>query len=182
MGSPRYGWAGLEAKRGGLVEDLLPEYVPRVYRYALRLTHDHHVAEDIVQETFLRAWRSRRRLRSPQSARVWLLRIATNVWRDRLRNQTRQDTGTRPLPDEVPGTVREPAKAMAERETLREVLRMMDSLPPRQQQVLYLSAIEAMRLDEIAQVLEINYPSAKASLSLARRAMRQQFSAFEQQG
>lgn len=163
------------------MEDLLPEYVPRVYRYALRLTHDHHVAEDIVQETFLRAWRSRRRLRNPQSVRVWLLRIATNVWRDRLRSRACHHTGVRPLPDDVPGTVQEPGEAMAERETLREVLRMMDSLPPRQRQVLYLSAVEAMRLDEVAQVLEITSQAAKASLSLARKAMRCQFGTFEQQ-
>jgi len=163
------------------VEDLLPEYVPRVYRYALRLTHDHHVAEDIVQETFLRAWRSRRRLRNPQSVRVWLLRIATNVWRDRLRSRTRHDTSTRRLLNDVPGTAQGPGEAMAKRETLHEVLRMMDSLPPRQRQVLHLSAVEAMRLDEIARVLEITSQAAKASLSLARRAMRRQFGTFEQQ-
>ena len=42
---------------------LLEEWVPRVYRFALRLCSDPHVAEDLTQETFLRAWQQRSRLR-----------------------------------------------------------------------------------------------------------------------
>src|SRR5207244_7362280 len=64
---------------------LLQECVPRVYRFALRLTHDPHAAEDLTQETFLRAWSQFRHLREPRAAQVWLFRIAVNVWRDQVR-------------------------------------------------------------------------------------------------
>src|SRR5712692_6946834 len=67
------------------VKNLLEEYVPRVYRFALRLTNNPHAAEDLTQETMLRAWRGRWLLRNPQTFRVWLFRITANLWRDQLR-------------------------------------------------------------------------------------------------
>src|SRR5690348_5337242 len=71
--------------RGYAVSDILEEWVPRVYRFALRLSNDLHTAEDLAQETFLRAWRHRERLRDKRAARVWLFRITANIWRDQLR-------------------------------------------------------------------------------------------------
>src|SRR3989304_8552329 len=70
-------------QRNNPVKVLLEEHVPRVYRFALRLTGNRHEAEDLTQETFLRAWRHRRRLRDRSAARVWLFAIAANLWRDR---------------------------------------------------------------------------------------------------
>ena len=63
----------------------LEEHVEAVYRYALRLTGRPDLAEDLTQETLLRGWRNRNKLREPRAARLWLLRIATNVWTDHLR-------------------------------------------------------------------------------------------------
>ena len=54
----------------------LEDWAPRVFRFALRLTGDPHVAEDVTQETFLRAWPGRARLRDERLMRVWLFRIA----------------------------------------------------------------------------------------------------------
>ena len=71
--------------RGCGVSNLLEEWAPRVYRFALRLCNDPHIAEDLAQETFLRAWRHRGRLRDERVARVWLFRITANLWRDQLR-------------------------------------------------------------------------------------------------
>ena len=67
------------------MSDRLEAWVPRVYRFALRLCNDPDAAADLTQETFLRAWRRRDRLRDERAARVWLFRIAANLWRDQLR-------------------------------------------------------------------------------------------------
>src|SRR5262245_49072471 len=61
--------------RGEPVSDDLEAWVPRVYRFALRLCHDPHAADDLTQETLLRAWRHRGHLRDERAMCVWLFRI-----------------------------------------------------------------------------------------------------------
>src|SRR5205823_7678639 len=70
-----YGTSPRGRERGDAVSDILEEWVPRVYRFALRLSNDLHTAEDLTQETFLRAWRDRERLRDERAARAWLFRM-----------------------------------------------------------------------------------------------------------
>jgi RNA polymerase sigma-70 factor, ECF subfamily len=155
------------------VSELLEAWVPRVYRFALRLTQDAHAADDLTQETFLRAWRHRDRLREPTAARVWLFRIAANLWRDQLRRGRSPVARAGPLAEEPPDPAR-PAQADAvEREDLRRALEAMDGLPARQREVLYLSACEGLPPRDIAAVLQISPEAAKASLSLARKRLRE---------
>ncbi len=170
--APRWGAAGRSDKA---VKDLLAQMVPRVYRFALRLTGDAHAAEELAQETFLRAWRNRHRLRDVEAARSWLFRIAVNLWRDGQRR--RKLGGGRPVSltdQDVLSCGPRPDQAIAEQEEVRLVIERMDSLPARQRQVLYLHAIEEMKHDEIGRVLGIRGEAVKASLSLARKTMRRE--------
>jgi RNA polymerase sigma-70 factor (ECF subfamily) len=156
------------------VKDLLEEYVPRIYRFALRLTHDPHAAEDLTQETMLRAWRQRGRLRHPPAARVWLFRITVNLWRDQLRRGRSPVAQAGPLPDNRAGHTPTPDCAAAGQEDFRRALAAMDQLPQRQRDVLYLNACEGLSAAEIASVLGIRYDAVKASLCLARKKLREQ--------
>jgi RNA polymerase sigma-70 factor (ECF subfamily) len=151
---------------------LLEEHLPRVYRFALRMTRDGHQAEDVVQETMLRAWRHRRRLRAAGAARVWLFQIAANVWRDRLRRDQRQAQTTGPAEEIADTSASRPDCELSNQEDARRAVSAMDSLPPRQREVLYLYACEELSFRQIAQVLGITTDAAKASLSLARKQMR----------
>jgi RNA polymerase sigma-70 factor (ECF subfamily) len=148
--------------------DNLEEHVGSVYRYALRLTRRTESAEDLAQETMLRGWRQREKLLDPRAARVWLLRITTNLWNDEQRRakfRTQLLTEEPPCPRASPG-------ANDDRENVRLALAAMDELPPRQRQVLYLATCEQMTNPEVAEVLEISEASVKASLSLARKEIR----------
>ena len=149
--------------------DSIEEHVGSVYRYALRLTRRPDFAEDLTQETLLRGWQSRERLRDQRAARVWLFRIATNLWTDQLRRgRFRPETldtepaCPRPLPD----------TKSDEQESVRLALAAMDQLPPRQRQVLYLITCENMAREEVAAILGISDTAINANLSLARREMR----------
>jgi RNA polymerase sigma-70 factor (ECF subfamily) len=156
------------------VSDLLHEWVPRVYRFALRLSHDPHAADDLTQETFLRAWRRRGELRDARSAGVWLFRITANLWRDRLRRGRSPVARAESLEgDAQPGRAPPPERLAAGREELARALGALADLPPRQREVLYLSACEGLTLAEVAAVLCISADAAKASLSLARKRMRE---------
>jgi len=151
------------------------EYLPRVFRFALRLTGSHQEAEDLAQETFLQAWRRRAQLRDPRATAVWLLTIAKNLWNDRLRRKARQPAKTEPLADDQRSTASGPDHDLMVREDLRQVLEAVDSLPPRQREVLHLSACEGLSVSEIAQVLGITSEAAKASLCEARKRLRRRF-------
>jgi RNA polymerase sigma-70 factor (ECF subfamily) len=158
------------------VTNLLEEYIPRVYRFALRLCGNSAAAEDLTQETFLRAWKARLRLRDPKALRVWLFRITANLWRDQLRRHQSRVARAGPLPAEQPDSTPAPERQAAGRDELRRALVAMDDLPPRQREVLYLSACDGLSVSEIADILEISSDSVKASLSLARKSIRQRLS------
>jgi RNA polymerase sigma-70 factor, ECF subfamily len=149
--------------------DSIEEHVGSVYRYALRLTRRPDLAEDLTQETLLRGWRNRRNLREARATRVWLFRIATNLWTDQLRSGRfcLEPLDTEPrCPRPLPSIVSD------ERENVRMALAAMDDLPPRQRQVLYLVTCENMAHGEVATILEINESAVKANLSVARKEMR----------
>jgi RNA polymerase sigma factor (sigma-70 family) len=156
------------------VKELLQEYVPRVYRFALRLTHDPHAAEDLTQETFLRAWRHRGLLRRPEALRVWLFRIAANLWRDQLRRGKLPVAQAGPLPIDFASNTPAPERSVEDQDDLRRALEALDMLPDRQREALYLSACEGLSAAEVSAVLGISPEAVKASLSLARKKLREE--------
>jgi RNA polymerase sigma-70 factor (ECF subfamily) len=70
--------------------DVARDHLARLYGYCVRLTNDQTEAEDLTQETLLRAMRAYDGLRDPSRAKGWLFAIATNVWRDRARSRGRE--------------------------------------------------------------------------------------------
>jgi RNA polymerase sigma-70 factor, ECF subfamily len=155
------------------VDTFLEEWMPRLYRFALRLTGDPHAAEDLAQETMLRAWRQRDALRDSQAIRVWLFRIAANHWRDQLRRLRSPIARAGPLFESALVHSFKADQVAAGREELQLALEALADLPPRQREVLYLSACEGLKTAEIGQVLGITPESVKASLSIARKRMRE---------
>lgn len=150
---------------------LLDEHLDAVYRYALRLTRNAEQASDLTQDTMLRAWRKRAALRETDKAKVWLLRIANNLWTDQLRRDIR-----RPRLLEQPPPSREPtvSKKMIQQENVAQAMAVLDQLPDRQRQVMHLITIEQLSQQTTAEILGISVAAVKASLSMARKRMREQ--------
>jgi RNA polymerase sigma-70 factor (ECF subfamily) len=156
------------------LSDWLEEWAPRVYRFALRLTRQTHAAEDLTQETLLRAWGRHTQLRNASSARVWLFRIAVNLWRDQLRRRRSPVARAKELDEDcVQQQQSAPDIACARQEEVELARQALDQLPDRQRQVLYLHACEQMTLAEIADVCGISADAVKASLSVARKKVRE---------
>jgi len=155
------------------VKALLEEHAPRVYRFALRLTNNHQDAEDLTQETCLRAWRHRGRLRDVAAVRVWLFTIAANLWRDWLRRHKRRPRAIDTLDDDQRAPTPPPERGLMAQEDRDRVVEALERLPSRQREVLYLHAWEQLSLGEMAEVLGISVDAVKSSLSLARRRMRE---------
>ncbi|HLJ91857.1 MAG TPA: RNA polymerase sigma factor [Gemmataceae bacterium] len=155
------------------MRNLLQEYVPGVYRFALRLTHDPHAAEDLTQEAFLRAWRNSALLRRPEALRAWLFRITVNLWRDQIRRGKLPVARAGRLHEHHADPEPTPPDRVDGQEDLGRALAAMEALPQRQREVLYLSACQGLSAAEIASVLKISADAVKASLCQARKKLRQ---------
>jgi RNA polymerase sigma-70 factor (ECF subfamily) len=156
------------------VREGLAEHVPHVYRLALRLTGDRHRAEDLTQEAFLRAWKGRAQLKDGRAERVWLFRIAANIWKDELRQNRVRGALWSPLPEDARDREPTPEQSSDIRESLERTLSLLNSLPVQQRTVLYLVAVEGLSAGEVGNVLGINTNAVKVNLSLARKRMREQ--------
>jgi RNA polymerase sigma-70 factor (ECF subfamily) len=147
-------------------------------------------AEDAVQETLLRAWKSLDRFEGRSALRSWLYRIATNVCFDMLDGSQRRarpmDLGPagepiienlrtpevswlQPVPDSL---VADPAETVASRDTIRlAFVAALQHLPPRQRAVLILCEVLRWKATEVAELLETSVASVNSALQRARATL-----------
>jgi RNA polymerase sigma factor (sigma-70 family) len=143
--------------------ELYRRHTPALYAFAMRFVGGAgRGAEDVVQETWLRAFDALRRFGGRSALRTWLVGIAINCAREALRRRRRG------LPFEVPERD-EPAPDPAVRMDLEEAIR---SLPDGYRAVLVLHDVEGMTHAEIGERLGIEPGTSKSQLSRARRALR----------
>src|SRR6185312_1018776 len=139
-------------------------------------------SEDLVQETFTRAWRSREQFEGRSSLRAWLYRIATNACLDALdkRPRTVSPTGEvlwlQPYPDELLDELADeepgPEAAAVSRETIElAFLVAIQHLPPLQRAVLIIRDVLGFSARETATLLETSAPAVNSALQRARAAM-----------
>ncbi len=158
-----------EAALAGLVS----EYASTLYRVAYSVLRNPADAEDAVQEAFLRVLRHRSTLGEVRDHRVWLIRIVWNIVLDRKRRAK-----TRPETDDVEELARVlPANGLSAEERAAaaqhhaHVLACIEKLPPKERQVLTLSAFDELNSVEIAEVLDISESSVRSRLFRARNLM-----------
>ena len=151
----------------------LDDHIDALYRFAFSLARDPHIAEDLTQETLLKACQRENQLADPAATRSWFIKICLNVWRDKSRRRTEVTTRKTPL-DSFTADI-DPYEALATNEQLQRVFSAMDELPERQRQVLYLRCVEQFSMEMISEALDISVGAAKTNLSHARKTMRQKF-------
>ncbi|MET7688784.1 sigma-70 family RNA polymerase sigma factor [Streptomyces sp. NPDC005483] len=176
---------------------LTEQYRREIQVHCYRMTGSYDEAEDLVQETFLRAWRARDGFQGRASARTWLYRIATNTSLDLLRRTARRPQRYEPVPgmnhgdgepparitwlqpypdDEMPltGEHEQPESAAVSRETLELVLlAAIQHLPPRQRAALVLRDALGLTAAETAEALETSVASVNSALQRARPTLRE---------
>jgi RNA polymerase sigma-70 factor, ECF subfamily len=155
--------ADAPASMARLLESLRPDLV----RFAHWLSRDRAVAEDIVQESLLRAWRSRDALKEPAAARAWLLTI---VRREHARLYERKRLELVPL-DEVAETAAGPRLAGPEDDlqTLRDAIMR---LPIEYREPLVLQVLGGFSTEEIARELSLSGTAVLTRLFRARNKLR----------
>jgi len=141
-----------------------------VYRYAHALCREHAAAEDVLQETFVSAFRNAGGFRAEGSARGWLFRIARNQAATARRRRVGEPRRHEPL--EVLGseagwgaTAEHPIEALATRQALRGGL---ERLAEEDREILLLRDVEGLSGDEAAQVTGLSLAAMKSRLHRAR--------------
>jgi len=164
------------ASDGNATGGLFTAYHDRICRYIAGMVRDPAEAEDLTQETFLRAHSQMETLRDPKAARGWLYRIATNVCVDRLRKRRQQVA----LDSEEEAYHGQPAAAQypsvherVERaETSACVQRCLDYLPDSYRAVILLYEAYGLTAAEIADLLSVSVGTVKIRLHRARRRLQ----------
>jgi len=150
----------------------LEPHLPHVYRLALRLTRNVNCAEDLTQETFLRACQRIDQVKHPAAIRTWLFRIAFNLMNDQFRTMAPANESNHAATDALSCHRPTPDKVAETNDDLAQALQRLDALPTQQRLVLFLVTVEQLSLAEVCEVLGITMTNAKAQLSLARKRMR----------
>lgn len=149
-------------------EELVKTYSTEIYRYAYWLCRDESIANDLVQETFLRAWRSIAQLREVGAVKAWLITI---VRREHARMFERKRLPTDDI-DEVP--VEDELNLTADAQMDVHLVRAaMAELPDKYREPLVMQVVMGMSCKEIAQSLEISESAVMTQLFRARQKLRE---------
>jgi RNA polymerase sigma-70 factor (ECF subfamily) len=141
---------------------LVDRYYDRLYGYLLRFLKDPEMAEDLLQETFLRVWRKRGEFRHIASFSTWIYTIAGNLARSEWRRRKRwrmlrlgpsdsEDEPTIQLPD----TRAMPDKMVEDRLAVNALATAIHGLPERYREVVILRDLQGMTYEEIAGIVQV---------------------------
>jgi RNA polymerase sigma-70 factor (ECF subfamily) len=155
----------------GPFEDLAMPHFARLYNLACWLTHDPVVAEDLVQETYMKALRGFSSFQQGTNFRAWIYRILRNTF---LTSQTGLKTMVE-IDDESsfqPATEETPESVLLARMETESIQHALEALPVHFREIVLLCDLEEMSYQEIGQALGIPIGTVMSRLSRARKAMR----------
>ncbi|MCC7123424.1 MAG: sigma-70 family RNA polymerase sigma factor [Acidobacteria bacterium] len=154
-------------------------HLDALYGAALRLTRGADAAQDLVQDTFLKAFRARNRFAAGTNLKAWLFTILHNTWRNRRRDQSRSrvdadsaavdvaieagDTWTRSEPT--------PEALLLSDVLSADLQAALDALPPAYREAVWLRDVEELTYQEVAAVLDIPVGTVMSRLSRGRRQL-----------
>lgn len=155
-------------------EAIVRRHQTGVYRVALRMLGSRADAQDVTQDTFMRAWRSLGRFRSDSAVSTWLYRIVTRRCLDVIAARRT----TEHLDEGVKTSATDPGVSAEQRERLRAVTRAIALLPPEQRAALVLREFESLSYQEVADVLGTTVAAVKGRIHRARIAVLNQTAAW----
>ncbi len=174
----------LSPRAKGFSEEALP-HLDAVYRFALRLTRGREeAAEDLVQETFLQAYRTWHTYTRGTNARAWLFTICRNAF---LRGEERRGRRPEVVASDLDADVEalaatavfsevesaDPERAIFDSFVDEEVVRAVDNLPEPFREAVVLSDLEGLSYPELSEVLAIPVGTVKSRLFRGRRLLQQ---------
>ena len=155
--------------------ELTRKYMNKMINLAYSFTRNREAAEDLAQETFIKAYRALPRFSFKSSFSTWLYRIAVNTAKDYLRKERSVHADSLNQHDykfaEKDST--SPERRAGQKELSRVVQKAMEALPPKHRVILTLRDIQGMSYGEISKVLKISEGTVDSRLFRARKSLRE---------
>lgn len=156
----------MNAREHRRFEALIGALLPDLYRYALWLCHDKALAEDLVQDSMLRAWRKLDSLRDEKAAKSWAITI---LRRELARHWERKRLETVDLAD-VP-VADAAALGLDDEAEHANLRRAIAKLPAKYREPLVLQVLQGYAVEEIAELMELKTPTVLTRLFRARKLL-----------
>ena len=167
--------------------ELVRRYEGKIFRLALHVTQNREDAEDVLQETFLKAYEHLDQFKGDSKFYTWIVRIAVNQSLMKLRRRKTDksvsldeaiDTGEDTITREVAAWDEDPEQRFS-REELGEILdTAVESLEPAYRSVFVLRDIEELSTEETAEALNLSVPAVKSRLLRARLQLREKLTRY----
>ncbi len=166
----------VERMQGGDVdafEEFFNTYKRPIYATALAITRDPFLAEEVLQDCFVKAYRVRERLDPARSPLPWLQRVTINLCYSRVsRRKALSEPLTNLITNLVVDLATPPDQVVESREVLEVLQRGIDALPPKQQTAIILYYLHGYSLAEAAEIADCNVGTMKSRLHYALKALR----------
>jgi RNA polymerase sigma-70 factor, ECF subfamily len=157
---------------------LLPEMLPRLWAFALRICGDRHDAEDLVQRACVRALERAHQLQRDTAPLSWMFSIMHSIWINEVRARNVRARSGMQLDDDFLETVADPYARTPEQDVMNsQIVSAIQRLPETQRVVMLLVAAEGLSHQEAADTLGIPIGTVMSRLSRARNTIRSQFGA-----
>ncbi len=169
-------------------EELVERHRRRIYSLAYRMTQKHEDADDVIQETFVRAYTNLRRFDLKRPFSNWLYTIAANLCLDRQRRAKREHrVAWEHVEDTRLETAPATAAVMPEKYTQNGELRCelqdaISRLPDRQRAALVLFEVEGLKITEVAELMQCSEGAVKSTLHRARMRLREELRDYVEEG
>jgi len=154
--------------------EIVHAYHRQVYAIAWRFTRNHEEADDLAQETFVKAYEHLKTFRGEAGLRTWLLRIATNLSIN-AKNSGRLSKDSGETPDQVNRTGADnpdPVDNLIRQDHHRDLYAAIEKLPPKQKQTLLLKTFRHMSCQEVAEVMGCSVGTVKANAFNALKRLK----------
>jgi RNA polymerase sigma-70 factor (ECF subfamily) len=163
--------------------ELVHRYESKVYSLALKMLRNPEDAEDVLQDTFLRAYRGIKSFQGNSTFSTWIYRITANSALMRLRRKhlpmvSIDDADERETPINIADWAPGPVEQLLNQETQQAMNQAIESLPPEFRQVFVLRDIEELSNSEVAEILDLSVAAVKSRLHRARLKVRDRLAPF----
>ena len=172
-----------KADNGAALEEIYRRYYKQIYGFVYRNTNRKELTEDIVQEAFLRVYRSRKSYKPTAKFAVWLYRIVRNLCIDEgrrywNRNVSREAESTLVEDQQSPidlltADEKDVRQRMDEANDMNTIRAAVDQLSPEQREVILLNKFQGLSYQEIAEIIDSNTESVKQKAYRAHLKLRE---------
>lgn len=145
----------------------------KLFRFSFNMINDAVIAEDVVQEVFIKLWKKRDDIDQINNIEAWCMRVTRNLSIDKMRSKHRRTEGFKEgfdMRDEAPS----PYQKTAGSDIFSKIKNLMKKLPEKQRMVMELRDIEGFSYQEVADALEISLDQVKVNIYRARLFMRKE--------